>query len=133
MGYFDKKEIYEESIRLIKERDFYFIEDIVPFLPCSKATFYEYFPAGSDELDNIKVELNKKKIATKEKIRRKWAENDNATTQIALYKLTCTTEERKRLATNYNENNESHAGSMKVEIVTEDIPALSTNENEIED
>jgi hypothetical protein len=41
---YDKKKIYEQAEESIKKNNLFFIEDIVAFLPCSKPTFYDFFP-----------------------------------------------------------------------------------------
>jgi hypothetical protein len=49
-----KRKYFEQSKELIEKHKLFFIEDIVPFLPCVKSTFYSFFPENSDELDILK-------------------------------------------------------------------------------
>jgi hypothetical protein len=100
---FDKKDIYDKSEKAIKEHNLFFIEDIVAFLPCSRSTFYDFFPDKSDELDNLKELLEDNRINQKLKLRKKWGDTDNATLSLALYKLTGTSEERKRLSQTHHD------------------------------
>jgi hypothetical protein len=52
---YDKSKIYQQAEEAIKKNNLFFIEDIVAFLPCSKQTFYEFFPpVNSDELRHLK-------------------------------------------------------------------------------
>lgn len=95
---YDKKDILEKAKQAITENSLYFIEDVVAFIPVSKSTFYEYFPADSDELDDIKELLDNNKISMKVKLRRKLSEGDKAAEILALYKLIATEDERKALS-----------------------------------
>lgn len=99
------KDLLKESIRLINEKKLFFIEDVVSFLPCTKATFYQHFKIDSDELNQIKAELEKNRVAIKSSMRNKWYNSTNPTLQIALMKLICTDEERKKISNNYIEGN----------------------------
>lgn len=99
------KELFKEAIKVIKDKKLFFIEDVVSFLPCTKATFYEHFKIDSDEMNAIKVELEKNRVAIKSSMRNKWYNSSNPTLQIALMKLICTDEERKKISNNYIEGN----------------------------
>jgi hypothetical protein len=99
------KELFKEAIKVIKEKKLFFIEDVVSFLPCAKPTFYEHFPIDSNEMNAIKVELEKNRTAIKTSMRNKWYNSSNPTLQIALMKLICTDEERKKISNNYIEGN----------------------------
>ena len=50
------------ALKIIKEREIRTIEGLVSLMPCHKATFYDHFPLDSDKLNNIKRELDKKKM-----------------------------------------------------------------------
>lgn len=97
MGY-DKKKILEKAKLVIEKESVIFIEELVAYLPISKTTLYEFFPVGSDELDMLKSLIDANKTKTKADLRRKWKVSDNATLNIALYKLTATKEEHDLLA-----------------------------------
>lgn len=100
---YNKDKIFERSLSVIKEHNLYFIEDVVAYLPCSKETFYTFFPVESDKFDAIKDELEKNRVVSKVGIRKKWSDSDNTTQQLALYRLIGTDEERRKLSTSYNE------------------------------
>jgi ACT domain-containing protein len=95
---YDKKEIFEQAKQAVINNSLYFIEDIVAFVSCSRSTFYEYFPADSDESDNLKELLDKNKVATKVKLRKKLGEGEKAAEILALYKLIATDDERRALS-----------------------------------
>ncbi len=106
----DKEKIYKKALKVTKDKNLIFVEDIVSLLPIHKSTFYEWFPIDSDEYDSIKEIIDDNKINTKVKLRKKWEASDNATLQMGLYKLLGTTEERKRLSQTFTDittNNES--------------------------
>lgn len=98
MAYNDVEEIYNKAIKAIEKHNLYFIEDIVAYLPISKPTFYEYFPLGSNELNELKELLNNNRITGKVKMRKNWMASENATLQMGLYKLIATKEERQKLS-----------------------------------
>ena len=51
---YDRKKIFEQAKNVIVKNKLIFIDDVVAFLPCSKLTFYELFPADSDEMNELK-------------------------------------------------------------------------------
>ena len=95
---YDKKTIFEKAKQAITDNSLYFIEDVVAFLPIVKATFYEYFPLDSDEMNDIKELLDDNKISMKVKLRKKLSEGDKAAEILALYKLIATDDERRALS-----------------------------------
>jgi type II secretory pathway component PulL len=97
MTAYDPDKIKEQALEAIKKHRLFFIEDVVAYLPCSKSTFYEYFPNDSDALDDIKEALYDSRIKTKSKLRKNWEEGAPAL-QLALYKLASTPEELKKLS-----------------------------------
>lgn len=86
-------------MQVIEERNLFFIEDLVAFLPCDRATFYRKFPHGCDECDAIKRALETNKVRTKSAIRHRLFNMDNPTAQIALYRMIATPEERDAIST----------------------------------
>ena len=101
---YDRIKIYEQAKDLIEKKKLFFIEDVVTLLPCSRSTFWDYFPDKSDELDSIKELLDKNKIDVKNGLRNKWYNGSNPLTQMALYKLIGTEEEYHRIASTKTEN-----------------------------
>ena len=101
---YDRTKIYQQALDLIEKKKLFFIEDVVTLLPCSRSTFWEFFPDKSDELDNIKELLDKNKIEVKNGLRNKWYNGNNPLTQMALYKLIGTEEEYHRIASTKTEN-----------------------------
>lgn len=98
---YDKKKIYLQAEEAIKKNNLFFVEDIPAFLPCSRSTFYAFFPDGSDELDTLKSFLDDNKIKTKSSIRAKLWKSNKASELLALYRLIATPEEHQKLNQSY--------------------------------
>lgn len=91
---YDTKELTEKALAAIKENNLVFIEDVVAFLPCVKKTFYEH---KLHESHDIKSALESNKVQMKVRLRQTWLMGDNATAQIALYKIIGDETELRRL------------------------------------
>ncbi len=107
---YDRELIYKEVIEAIKQnklKHFDYIEGFVE--PCTK-TLYEMFPMEGDESHAIKRELSLNKISSKTKMINKWEESENATLQIAAFKLIATDEERESLSTNWTKADHTSKG-----------------------
>ena len=98
---YDKNKIYQQAEEAINKHNLFFVEDIVAFLPCSKQTFYDFFPVNSDELDTLKDLLDDNKVKTKSSIRAKLWKSDKAAELLALYRLLATPEEHQKLNQSY--------------------------------
>jgi len=94
---FNKKKIYKQAVSLIAEKECLDIAELIVFLPCSKQTFYSFFPKDSDELDLFKELINENKIKACGFMKRKWMKSENPTLQVAAYKLMGKTHEVHRL------------------------------------
>lgn len=92
-----KAKIHKQALEVAEQKKCFFIDQLVSFLPISISTFYEYFPAPSEEMEAIKAVLDKNKVEVKSSMYNKWFRSDNPTLQIALMKLIATDEEAHRL------------------------------------
>ena len=99
-----KEEIYNRAIELIDGQKLIFIQDVIDYLPVSTSTFYAYFPAQSEEMETLRKHINENRINIKVNLRKKWYNSDNATLQMALYKLTANDEEHRKLQQNYTDS-----------------------------
>ena len=95
---YNKKDLLDSAFKAITEHNVTDMEELISFLPCAVPTFYDHFPLESKESKDIKRAIDNNKVALKTKLRNKWKDSDNATLQIALYKLLGTDEEYIRLA-----------------------------------
>lgn len=111
---YDTQKLFEQAKEAVEKHNLFFIEDIVAFIPCSRSTFYDRFPDGSDELDTLKDLLEQNRIKTKSSIRAKLYKSDKASELLALYRLIATPEEHQRLNQQYIDH--TSKGS-KIEIV----------------
>ena len=95
---YDKVGLFNQAKRVTQENNLFFVDDIIAYLPCSKSTFYEFYPDGSDELDELKGILESNRVTLKVSMRSKWFKSENPTLQVSLMKLICTDDERKKLS-----------------------------------
>ncbi len=100
---YDRKKIFEQAKEMIVKHKLFFVDDIVAFLPCSKSSFYEFYPDGSDELDELKELLEQNRVTLKVSMRSKWYTSNAPALQMALMKLICSDEERKMLSMNHTD------------------------------
>ena len=105
---YDRKKILEQAKEVIVKHKLFFVEDIVAFLPCSKPTFYDFFPLDSNELNELKELLEQNRTELKVSMRSKWYKSNAPALQMALMKLIASPDELKRLSMQYNENNNTH-------------------------
>lgn len=105
---YNKKEIFETAKKKIVEHKLFFVEDIVAFLPCSKPTFYDFFPPESNELNELKGLLDTNRTELKVSMRSKWYKSNAPALQMALMKLIATPEELRKLSMNVT----SHEGEI---------------------
>jgi hypothetical protein len=102
---YNKEELIKTALDAINKNKLFFIDDVVSYLPCSRATFYNL---EMDKLDDIKEALTKVKTEIKVSMRSKWYKSDNATLQMGLMKLIATPDELKQLSMQHVESNNVH-------------------------
>lgn len=102
-----------------------FFEDIELYVAPSKRIMQGW---GFHELPAIKEALAKNKVKRKSKMRRKWEDSDNATLQLAAYKLMAEDDELARLTMNKFEHTGKDGkpietdNTLRVEIVRGQMP-----------
>ncbi len=101
---YDRKKIFEQAKEVTVKNKLFFVDDIVAFLPCSKSSFYEFYPDGSDELDELKGLLEINRTTLKVSMRSKWYTSNAPALQMALMKLIATPEELKKLSMQFVES-----------------------------
>jgi hypothetical protein len=111
---YNKLEIFKKAKEVTVKNKLFFIEDIVSFLPIVKKTFYEYFPIGSNESNELKELLDQNKTELKVSMRSKWYKSNAPALQMALMKLICTDDERKKLAMTYTEAEVKTKGDVNI-------------------
>jgi len=92
------RELEEKALDILeKKKDMYFFCDLADELGYSREWLNQL---GVDKLDTIKNALLHNKRNLKRGLRNKWYNSDNATTQVALYKLVADDDELSRLNNN---------------------------------
>lgn len=122
---YDKKKILAQAKEMIVKHKLFFIEDIVSFLPCSKSTFYEFYPDGSDELDELKGFLETNRVELKVSMRSKWYKSNAPALQMALMKLIASPEELKKLSMQYIESDNNNVNVNSKALSPEEIKRIS--------
>lgn len=102
---YDTEILKAKAIEAIDKKKLIFVEDICALIGIAKSTYYEHFPIGSNDSNELSSLLEKNKISLKVNLRKKWFDSDNATLQMALYKLCSTDAEHKKLQQNYTDIN----------------------------
>ena len=92
---YKKEEMEKQSIEAIEKHKLFFIQDVVAYLPCSSATFYNL---ELEKLETIKDALTKVRTDLKVSMRSKWYKSQNATLQMGLMKLLSSPEELRKLS-----------------------------------
>jgi len=100
---YDKNKIFEQAKEMIIKHKLFFMDEVPDFLPCSRSTFYDYFPDGSDELDSFKSLIAINKTEIKSSLRSKWYKSTAPALQLALYKLIASPDEHRSLQMNYQD------------------------------
>jgi hypothetical protein len=96
----DIKKLEEKALKILeKKHDIYFFSDLCVELGYARQYLYDQ-GFSPDKNDTLKQALENNKKIIKRGLRNKWYQNDNATTQVALYKLLADDEELSRLNNN---------------------------------
>ena len=103
MNAYTTAELFERAKEIIPKYKLIFIEDVCAYMGINKTTFYKHLPVDSNEFNELRELLDKNCIDIKVGLRKKWFDSDNATLQMALYKLTSTDTEHKKLQQNYTD------------------------------
>ena len=130
---YDTKVLKQKAIETIKKNKLIFIEDVCAMIGIAKSTYYDHFKEGSDDSNELNTLLNENKISLKVSLRKKWFDSDNATTQLALYKLCSEPDELKRLSTSHvdmtTNGKDINAKKMSDEEIQEEIERLTKVQN----
>lgn len=94
---YNKEQITAQCIEVIKKEKLTFFTDLAIYVEPALSTLYEW---ELEKSEDIKRELAKNRLMSKKKMRCKWEDSDNATLQIAAYKLIAEPEEIEALTIN---------------------------------
>lgn len=96
-------ELLKQAKEIIVREEAVFMSEVISFIGCARATFYKYIKDGSEEMQELDRLLIINKVAVKKELRKKWRESDNATLQLALYRLCSDEEEHRKLNQQYTD------------------------------
>jgi len=109
---YKKEDLLKKAIEAIEKNNLVFMDEVCHYLPCSYKTMYDH---KLHEVYELKNALEKNKTDKKKKLRDKWMNTDNATLQMALYKLLADDKERKKLSMQYQEI--EHSGEITSKVI----------------
>lgn len=102
---YTKKDIakkYDKAIKALESDDnVLFMDDVIAEVGVSKAKFYEWFPKGSKEYEELWEKITENRIKVKKYIRLKLRVSGKAAELLSLYRMICTEEERRAINQNY--------------------------------
>ncbi len=110
---YDTKEMEKQCIEVLENQKVSNIEHLVSLMPFCKVTFYLH---KLNELNSIKDLIDKNKVTKKAYLQSKWVNSDNATLQIAVYKLMANEDELDRLNHSKNVNEHNFPGGIEIKL-----------------
>jgi len=122
---YDRNKILKQAKEMIMKHKLFFVDDIVSFLPCATSTFYEFFPANSEEMEELKELLTVNRTELKVSMRSKWYKSNAPALQMALMKLIATPEELKKLSMQYIESENNNVNHNSKPLTLEELKKRS--------
>jgi len=122
---YDRNKILKQAKEMIVKHKLFFVDDIVSFLPCATSTFYEFFPANSEEMEELKELLTVNRTELKVSMRSKWYKSNAPALQMALMKLIATPEELKKLSMQYIESENNNVNHNSKPLTLEELKKRS--------
>jgi len=122
---YDRNKILKQAKEMIVQHKLFFVDDIVSFLPCATSTFYEFFPANSEEMEELKELLTVNRTELKVSMRSKWYKSNAPALQMALMKLIATPEELKKLSMQYIESENNNVNHNSKPLTLEELKKRS--------
>lgn len=114
------------ALKVIKDNQIIFFDEIHAYLPCSLSTLYKH---GLHNSEDIKDAIREIRVTKKSRLRSRWYESENATLQISVYKLMASEEELRRLSVTKSEVSGNEGKPIEVEQKL-DLSKLSYDELE---
>lgn len=108
---YDKDELIAKALEVIPRDEVTSLAELWLCMSISQTTGYKH---GLDEVDEIKKAIEGQKTAIKKRMRRNWRNSDNATLQIAEFKLLSSDDELARLNTQKVNADVTMSGKSKV-------------------
>lgn len=92
------EDLYERALKAVETKKPKSITDLIAWMGISRDTFYTYFPTGSDSYKSILEAIGTEKAKIKGAMLQKWVGGNNATLQIAAYRLMADPDELRALS-----------------------------------
>lgn len=108
---YDKDELIAKALEIIPKEEVTSFAELWLCMAISQTTGYKY---KLDEVDELKKAIEGQKTAIKKRMRRNWRNSDNATLQIAEFKLLSSDDELARLNTQKVNADVTMSGKSKV-------------------
>jgi hypothetical protein len=116
---YNKADLEKQALEAIDKYNILFIEEVVAWLPCTRATFYN---KKLHESRAIKEAIENKRILTRQSLKKKWNDSDSPALQIAFYKLICSDQELDRLSGGKQKHDVSFPNGLPAEVVQIMLP-----------
>ena len=127
---YNTQDLEKEALEAIQENELVFFDEIANYVEPVIRTLYDH---NLHEMQSIKNALKKNKLSVKKQLRDKWKKGDNATTQVALYKLLSDEYEFGKLS-GQEVNHKNNGGSFNPEsATTEELIKRAEASRSIED
>lgn len=84
---YTKRKLFKRALEVAESEQCFFIEEVCCKIPCSKTMFYEKFPVGSNEMNEVKKLLASNRVKTTGTMIRKWVTSDAPALQIGAMKI----------------------------------------------
>ena len=91
---YDFKKMQKKAIEAITAHELVFVTDVPAYLGMPTSTFYL---KQLDKDEEIRDAIQNNRIRLKNTLKDRWKDSENATLQVALYKIICSDEEAHRL------------------------------------
>jgi len=108
---YNRQELKQQALDIIEREEITTFNEIHLYMKAHRATLYTH---ELDKDDDIKKAIEDEKVKVKKKMRRNWRNSDNATLQIAEFKLLSSDEELARLNTQKVNADVTMSGKSKV-------------------
>lgn len=95
---YDDKELFERALKTIETKKPKSITDLIAWMGISRETFYVKFPTESNSHKSIVEAICTEKAKIKGAMLQKWVGGNNATLQIAAYRLLADSDELRALS-----------------------------------
>lgn len=124
---YNRDEILNLALEAIEKHTIRKISHILPYLPISHQTFYDW---EFDKLDIIATKIQSNKIKVKNKMVERWTQSGNPALEIAAFKLLAEEDELEAVTTTKVKSDNTHTIQGKPTIAIDFIDGDSKGQSE---